>query len=243
MNVFGQLKKACFEILSSQPASSVQGRVWFNSTTGKNEFDNGTQKRALLANDDKAVIGNSGTASDNTRLHRGGVGVLQFVPGDDVTAEGSPATNINQIAGRAENYLDAGKPAFGNAGRLIYLTDQGVVQYDTGTSWESLSAGAVSFPTGNLVISGATTLVAGDNKKILKITAQAGGYNITLPPHSANQMFWFKEVSKADVVANPITLVRDGGTGNVEGVSSSYVIRQNNFSFGLFDDGTDWWIL
>lgn len=105
-----------------------------------------------------------------------------------------------------------------------------------------IGGGGSSFPTGVLAISGATTLVSGDDKKLLKITASSA-YTITLPAHSANQVFWLKEVSGADVVTNSITIARNGGTGKIENVSASYVVRQNNFSFGLFDDGTDWWIL
>lgn len=138
MNVFGQLKKACLEILSTQPAANTQGRVWFNSTTGKNEFDNGAQKRALLANDDKLVIGNSGTAASNARLHRGAAGVTQVVPGDDVTAEGSLSSSLNQISARQENYSDAGKPAFGNGGRLAYITDLFTLGLDIGSAWKYL---------------------------------------------------------------------------------------------------------
>jgi hypothetical protein len=137
MNVFGQLKKACMEILSSQPSGSVQGRLWYNSTSGKAEFDNGTQKRALLANDDKAVVGNSGTAANNIRLHRGANQVLQQVLGNDVTAEGSLSSALAQSSSRVENYTDAGKPAFGNAGRLVYLTDLFQLLLDVGTSWVS----------------------------------------------------------------------------------------------------------
>lgn len=139
MNVFGQLKKACLEILSAQPSSSTQGRVWYNSTTGKNEFDNGTQKRALLANDDKAIIGNSGTAGFNIRFHRAANGLLQYVLGSDVTAEGTRSTNLAEISGKMENYTDAGKPTFGNAGRLAYLNDLAQLSLDIGTSWKYLA--------------------------------------------------------------------------------------------------------
>lgn len=138
MNVFGQLKKACLEILSSQPSGSTQGRIWYNSTTGKNEFDNGTQKRALLANDDKAVIGTSGTAGFNIRFHRAANGLLQYVLGGDVTAEGTRSTNLAEISGKTENYTDAGKPTFGNAGRLAYLNDLAQLSLDIGTSWQYL---------------------------------------------------------------------------------------------------------
>lgn len=107
----------------------------------------------------------------------------------------------------------------------------------------SAPTGTTSFPTSSLSVTGTTALVAGDSKKLIKITAQSGGYTITLPSHSADQVFWFKEVTNADVVSNPITIARNGGTGKIENVSASYVVRENNFSFGIYDDGTDWFIL
>jgi hypothetical protein len=82
------------------------------------------------------TIGTNGTASTNVKLRRSGTAKLQFVPANDVTAEGAEATSLATTSVRMEQYTNAGKPSFGNAGRQIYLTDQKTVLVDTGTSWQ-----------------------------------------------------------------------------------------------------------
>lgn len=243
MKVYGSLEQAALQSNAGDLSGNVTGRIHWDSTALRPKLDDGTNQYALLRNDQKLIIGNNGTAANNVRFNRAAAAVLQLVIGSDTTAEGSLSTSLGQLSSRHENYTDAGKPTFGNAGRLIWVTDLAQLQVDTGSAWSALTAGGSSFPSGNLVVTGTTTLTGADSKKVIKITAQSGGYTITLPAHSANQIFWFKEVTQADVVANPITIARDGGTGEIENVAASYVVRQNNFSFGLFDDGTDWWIL
>lgn len=179
MNIFGQLKKACLEILSSQPSSSTQGRVWYNSTTGKNEFDNGTQKRALLANDDKAVIGNSGTAAENVRLNRAGAGVIQYVPGNDATAEGSLASSLAQSSSRVENYTDAGKPTFGNTGRLAYITDIFQLGLDIGTSWKYLADTNTAQTLTNKTINASNNTISNITNAMVNSGVAANGQALT----------------------------------------------------------------
>lgn len=142
--IFDWLINACFENKSSDYTAGPIGRFWWNTTSGQAKVDDGTNVRALIRNDQKAIIGNSGTASQNIRLQRGAAGVLQTVTGDDVTAEGSLSTSLNQLSSRHENYADASKPVFGNAGRIIWTTDLARLQVDTGTTWVQLSAGATA---------------------------------------------------------------------------------------------------
>lgn len=139
--ILGELQSATLENLSSDPSGNVGARIWFNTTSGQIKLDDGSAKRALLRNDQKAIIGNSGTPAENIRLHRGDAGVLQFVEGDDATAEGSLSSSLNQISARFENYTDAGKPSFGNAGRIIYITDLSELQFDTGLAWTTVGSG------------------------------------------------------------------------------------------------------
>jgi len=141
---YSELQEASLEHLSSDPGTSVSGRFYVNTTEARIKTDDGTDKRALLRNDQKAVIGNSGTASENIRLHRGAAGVIQLVTGDDATAEGTLSTNINQLSSRIENYTDAGKPATGNAGRIIYITDLQSFLGDNGSQYVPLGGGGGS---------------------------------------------------------------------------------------------------
>src|SRR3990167_7393215 len=165
MKVYGDLIRAQLETIAD-PAAALPGRVWWNSTDVQAKLDDGTNVRALLRNDGKCVLGNSGTASQNIRLHRGAAGVLQFVTGDNATAEGSLATTLNQISARLENYTFSGKPSAASAGRLIWATDSASLLVDTGAAWvpvvtsqtsvflswvESTNAPASSITNNNLI--------------------------------------------------------------------------------------------
>ena len=141
MRVYGALIAASLEPLASDPTAGVSGRIILNTTEGRVKLDDGTNLRALLRNDTKLVIGNSGTVTDNLRLHRGGVGILQLVLGNDVTAEGTLATTLGQLGLRVTNFLSTAKPVVGNAGRIIYTTDLNTVYVDTGSQWIAVGAG------------------------------------------------------------------------------------------------------
>jgi hypothetical protein len=91
MNVYGELIRAQLERLSADPSSGVGSRIFWNTTEGRAKFDNGSAIKALLANDDKLLLGTSGTAATNIRLNRSGVATLQLLLGSDSTTEGSSA--------------------------------------------------------------------------------------------------------------------------------------------------------
>lgn len=141
---YSELKEASLENLTNDPSGNVEGKIWRNTTENRVKIDDGVNKRALLRNDDKAVIGNNGTSANNIRLHRGGSSVLQFVSGSDSTAEGTLSTSLAQISARQENYTDAAKPAAGNAGRIVYISDLGTWLGDNGSSYSPLGGGGGS---------------------------------------------------------------------------------------------------
>lgn len=141
MRVYSDLKAASFEGLSSDPSAGTQGRFWLNTTSGKLQFDDGTNIRSILRNDQNLIFGNSGTASSNIRANRAGTSVLQFVTGNDVTAEGSLSTALAQLSFKFETYTDAGKPSAGSAGRIIYVSDLATFLGDNGTSYSPLGGG------------------------------------------------------------------------------------------------------
>lgn len=138
---YGELQEASLENLSSDPAGTVAGKIWHNTTSVQVKTDDGTNKRALLRNDAKCIVGNHGTPANNIRLHRGALEVLQFVTANDATAEGSLSTSLAQISAQVENYTDAGKPAAGNAGRIAFITDLLTFLGDNGVSWIPLGGG------------------------------------------------------------------------------------------------------
>lgn len=143
MKVYGQLEYGQFHNLSASPSAGKKGLVLFNTTDGKAYLDNGATVRSFLINDDKAIIGTSGTAGTNVRFHRGGTAVLQFVLGSDVTAEGTLSTTLAKISGKMEAYATASLPAAGNAGRIAWDTDLLTLKVDNGASWDRVT------PTGS----------------------------------------------------------------------------------------------
>ena len=138
---YGELQQATFEHLSSDPSGSVSGRFWLNTTEDRIKSDNGSNKRAILRNDTKLVVGNHATAANNVRLNRAANFLLQLLKGDDATAEGTLSTVLAQLSSRLENYTDAGKPAAGNAGRLLWITDLSTVLVDDGAAYRTIGGG------------------------------------------------------------------------------------------------------
>lgn len=140
--IYGQLEEAQLHNKTSDPTAGVSGKVWFNTSDLRAKFDNGTAVKYLLANDDRCTIGTNGTANSNIRLHRGAAGVIQFVLGGDITAEGTLSTSLAQKSARQENYTTAGKPAAaaGNAGRVIWVTDvTPALNVDNGGAWKQIA--------------------------------------------------------------------------------------------------------
>lgn len=179
MKVNSQLERAQQENLSSLPSAATAGRFAWNTTDGKSYVDDASNWRALLRNDGKAVIGNNGTAASNTRLHRGAAAVLQIVIGSDVTAEGTLSTALAQISARAENYIAAGLPTFGNAGRVAYVTDTGFLNYDTGAAWNVLVDASTAQTISNKTLT--TPVLAGFSGTIATDSAAGSDQTLSLP--------------------------------------------------------------
>lgn len=146
MKVYSQLISAQLENRTSSHTAAPIGRMWFRTDTTKFVVSDGTNIRSMLRNDQFCVFGNSGTASQNTRLNRSAANALQLVTGDDTTAEGSTSTSCAQIDARAVNYSTAGLPAAaaGNAGRIAFNTTTGALNYDNGGTWTAVASGATT---------------------------------------------------------------------------------------------------
>lgn len=142
--IYGQLIAAQAENKTSDYAATVTGAVWLRTDTDKLKIAKNSLVRDILVNDDKLVVGNNGTASLNIRLHRGANTVLQFVAGNDTTAEGTLSTSLAQISAKHENYTTAARPAAGNPGRLIWNTDLAKLQVDDSTTWQDVASGSGS---------------------------------------------------------------------------------------------------
>jgi microcystin-dependent protein len=218
---YSELKEACLENLSSDPSAGVAGKIFRNTTENRVKVDDGSSIRALLRNDDKCVIGNNGTANNNVRFHRSADGVLQTVPGGDTTAEGSSASTLAKISTRLEDYIDSNKPANGNAGRLIYVSDKSSVQFDNGSAWVAI--GSIIGSSGN----------ANNN---VRLHRSANGILQTVPGGDATA-----EGSSASTLAKISTRLEDyidsnkpanGNAGRLIYVSDTATVQ--------FDNGSTW---
>lgn len=168
--IFGNLERASLEVLSSAPTVGVTGRVYWDSTLLKAQIDNSVAFRAFLVNDGKCILGNSGTAAENIRLHRGAAGVLQLVSGADATAEGSLSTALNQLSARVENYTTGSLPAAANAGRLLWDTTLAIPKVDTGAAIK------------DIVLADATQTLTGKTLTgNIAVNLVSGAATITLP--------------------------------------------------------------
>lgn len=96
-NLYGELIRSQFENLAADPSQGTTGRIWWNTAAGQAKFDNGSSIRAFLLNDQNIVIGNT-TAVSNVRVNRAGAAFLQFLVGNDATAEGSAQTDTTKWA-------------------------------------------------------------------------------------------------------------------------------------------------
>jgi hypothetical protein len=154
MLVYSQLKVASLENLSADPILLPLGRVFFDTVLDRPKIKISSGVKQLLFKDDPVIIGTNGTASTNVKLFRSGVGIAQAVLASDATAEGTSAVNLAQVGIRHESFTDAGKPAAGNAGRIIWLTDVLKLQYDTGSVWTDVGSLANPMTTGGDLIYG-----------------------------------------------------------------------------------------
>lgn len=144
MKVYGDLERAQLESKTSDYAGTIRGAIWLHTSENRVKISDGTIVKQFLLNDDKIIVGTSGTSAENIRLYRAGAGVLQFVPATITTAEGTLSTTLAQTSSRQENYTTAARPAFGNAGRTIYNTDEAKLQVDTGSSWINVGTSGAS---------------------------------------------------------------------------------------------------
>lgn len=216
MKILGQLEGASLEQLVSDPATNIQGHIFTNTTDGKTKIDNGTAKRAIIQNDERAVFGTDVTAANNVRVHKGGAGVIQDVLGNDVTVDGVNATSLAQRSSRVENYTDGTKPAVGNPGRLVWLTDLAEMKVDNGASYQPLQTLDQLTPgttKGDLIVrnsSASVRLPAGSDGQFLRANSAV---TLGLEYASPSGISAYRSVTTTDAVGvNDGTLDLSGGS-------------------------------
>lgn len=221
--IYGQIERAQFEVKSSDYATGVVALVWWNTTEGRLKSDDGATVRAFLRNDTKCVVGNHATAANNIRFHRGASGVLQFVTGDNATAEGTLATTLNQISFRAENYTTGARPAAANSGRIIWNTTTGNAQGDTGAGWVDLGIGTNTVLDANFRQSaglsvvgrsanttGNTADITGVDGQVLRVSGTTLGFGTIVAAGLASNSVTTVKITDANV-----TLAKLDATANL----------------------------
>lgn len=205
--IWGQIENAQLENKSSDYSVGPVGRIWWNTSSVQVKLDDGTNIRALLRNDAKAIIGNNGTAGNNIRFHRGASGVLQFVTGSDVTAEGSLSTTLNQISGRIENYATGSLPAAANAGRPLWDTSLSIPKWDTGAAIkDGVLADATQILTNKTINTANNTIKSGVATSNQVLTADGAGNTAWQTPTTPNSALTTKTANFTLTGADTIVL-------------------------------------
>lgn len=88
----------------------------------------------------------------------------------------------------------------------------------------------------NLTIDTTTT----DHAVLVDTTG--GAVTITLPAHSAGRIVRIKDKGGA-AETNNITIARNGGTGNIEGVAASKILSTNYGAWTFISDGSAWFMV
>ncbi len=241
MYVYDQLINAQIEVKATDYAAGKTGRIWWNTADGQAKLDNGTTIRSFLQNDGKVILGNHATAAQNIRLHKGAAALLQFVTADDATAEASLSTALAQISFKFESYTDAGKPAAGRAGRVIWISDLSLLKYDNGATWNTFSAGTEGIGSGGIETkSGAYVVTSSDSGKVFLCDTTSAAFALTLPAAAAS--FKFSVIDKGGVFAtNNITVTR-AAAESIQGLAANYALQSNWGRWDFFCDGTNWFI-
>lgn len=209
MLVYSQLKVASLENLSADPVLLPLGRVFFDTVLDRPKIKISSGVKQLVYTDDPVIIGTNGTAATNVKLHRAGTGIAQAILGSDATAEGSQATTLAQFGFRNQNFTDAGKPAAGQAGRIIWLTDVLKLQYDTGSVWTDVGSLANPMTTGGDLIYGGSggTAVRLPNGSAGQYLASQGGTSAPVWTSFANTAYSAKSANYTATLADEVIVV------------------------------------
>jgi len=235
-NIFGEIKNASLEQLSTDPVVNTQGRIWQNTTTGKTMLDDGVNKRAILRNDEKMILGNDPTTANNVRLHKGISGKVQVVPGNDVVLDGTDSTTLAQVGLRSENYTVGTLPAAGNIGRQAWLTDVSALAIDSGVLWNRLPVSSEA----NDAATGANAILSTIGSSIVRLT-NAGLVSVEMIPAGSTA----QSLTLINRTGNTILLKNETGATPanriVTGTATDYVMTNDAAVQLQYDTATSRW--
>lgn len=128
---------------------------------------------------------------------------------------------------------DSDITGIGGSGGGVWGTITGTLsdQTDLQAALDALSFTVVSISSNTAAV----------RNRIYNCDTSGAGFTLTLPSHVAGQIIYAKD-SKGTFATNNLTVARNGGTGKIEGLSSSYIISSDWNLTGFFDNGTDWFL-
>lgn len=232
MRVYGALIAASLESLATAPTAGVAGRLYIETGgTGKVQVDDGTLIRPLLRNDQNLVFGNHATPANNVRANRAANSVLQFVTGNDVTAEGTLSTALAQLSFKFETYTNAAKPAAGVAGRLIYVSDLQSFQGDNGVSFVGVGGGAYQSVAQQSIAAGGTISLILSQKQLIPVVGAAGPQVTSVTPFGAGPFNdGYTVLLLGGDSTNTVTVPANDAAGGVIGNFESIILAQNEYA-------------
>lgn len=246
VNLYSELIRAQLENLSSDPSSTLSGRMYWNTTSGKVMLDDSTNIRAMLRNDQKMILGNNGTAGNNVRFNRSANATLQLVLGSDSTAEGSNSTSLanflSKIGGCTVDasllYNQIATPSSPASGsNLLYFKSDDALYIKNSAGSETKVAGvgqtlSLAAKTGNYAVLTTDDVLTGDSS--------GGTFTFTLPAAATagTKVYTFQ---KTDTSFTAITITHAGSDTIAGGASTT--LNTLGETVRMISDGVSNWVI
>lgn len=161
MRIWGELQKACLELLGTDPAQGVIGRVWFNTASKEMKIDDGTSIQTVLSG-----VRGGGSTLDWTQNGNGAFDgfdsvsnrvfgfsatqLQQLFAGVKVPASYSPGRQIKLVVDVYSAEAGASKVLLASLATLVRagtdLYDSITNQHDSVTLASSLSGATTNIP-------------------------------------------------------------------------------------------------
>lgn len=225
--IYGELKVAQLECLSSDPATTVDGRVYFHTSDNICKYYNGAAWKTFADTNSAQVFTlkdyDGGTASDTNRT----------------TLAKNTTTNLNALA-RKE-------------GNIFYNTTLGAVVFDNGSTLSALSTTATATPTVQGIVTSffavAASAVLTSASATINIST-TDGYQTVLASHTSDQTINLPAASSNAGRVLKIVKTGSGGTITLDANSTELIngsqTQKIYFQYGYCEiacDGTGWYFV
>ena len=137
------------------------------------------------------------------------------------TAEGTKATVLGSLGFKTESFTSGTKPAAGNAGRLIWVSDLNRPEFDNGAAWIAVSGSGASqvirwkdgvnpaFPSEDSTLNAIRSFQAGQTQSLICAIKVPNGYSSGTPIKLIGE-FYSPDSSGTILLRTVSTLIRQG---------------------------------